>query len=245
MNYRKRIYESFVSKHWAYTHSLKEEEYELYAKSAKKRYENILLQDKGANIIDIACGGGHFLYFLQQQGYIHTQGIDISQEQLDVAEKMGVKNLQKEDFGEYLPKCLGKFDMIIANDIIEHLTKDEVLNFLDTIYNSLKPRGHILIGVPNVQCLFSGKPRYCDFTHEQGFTPGSLSQVLRICDFQNIKVYGEEPVIHDLRSFIRAMLWQIVKSILKVYLIIESGTGRGLWKKDYILEPKMFAVGEK
>ncbi len=245
MNYRKRIYESYVSKHWVYTHSLKKEEYELYAKVAKKRYKNILPKDKAANIIDIACGGGHFLYFLQQQGYIYAQGVDISQEQLDVAEKMGVKNLQKSDFGEYLLKCLGKFDMIIANDIIEHLTKDEVINFLETIHTSLKLGGNVLIATFNSKSLFSSRLRYCDFTHEQGFTPKSLSQVLRVCGFKNIKVYGEKSVIHDVRSFIRTMLWQIVKIILKAYLIIESGTGRGLWKKDYILESRMFAVGEK
>jgi 2-polyprenyl-3-methyl-5-hydroxy-6-metoxy-1,4-benzoquinol methylase len=98
MNYRKRLYENYVSTNWAYTHSLKEEEYELYAKASKKRYGGILPQDKSAHIIDIVCGGGHFLYFLQQQGYSNTRGIDISQEQLDVAEKMGVKKIQIADF---------------------------------------------------------------------------------------------------------------------------------------------------
>jgi hypothetical protein len=135
--------------------------------------------------------------------------------------------------------------MIIANDIIEHLAKDEVLNFLDSIYNSLKREGHVLINTLNSQSLFSGKIRYCDFAHEQGFTTGSLSQVLRVGKFKNITVYGEEPVIYDVRSFMRAILWQIVKSILKAYLVIESGTGRGLWKRDNILESRMFAVAQK
>lgn len=245
MEYRKRIYENYVSSHFGYMHSLKEEEYKLYAKAAKVRYKDLLPQDKSANIIDIACGGGQFLYFLQLQGYVNTQGIDISQEQLDVARKMGVKRLQKADFEEYLPDSLGKFDMIIANDIIEHLTKDEVLNFFDIIYNSLKSGGHVLISTLNSSGSFSGRNRYCDFTHEQGFTPGSLSQVLRVCNFKNIKVCGEEPVIYDLRSFIRAVLWRVMKSIIKFYLIIERGTGRGLWKKDYILESRMFVVAEK
>lgn len=245
MVYRERIYGSYVSTHWVYSHSLKKEEYKLYAKAAKKRYKDVLPQDKGASIIDIACGGGHFIYFLQQQGYSNVWGIDISQEQLDVAEKMGVNNLKKSDFVEYLSKCSVKFDMIIAIDIIEHLRKDEILSFLDTICDSLKPKGKVLIGTLNSQSLFSGRSLYCDFTHEQGFTPDSLSQVLRVCNFKNIQVYGEEPVVYDLRSFIRFILWWMVKSVLKLYLVIESGTGRGLWKRDYILEPRMFAFGEK
>lgn len=39
--------------------------------------------------------------------------------------------------------------MVIALAIIEHLKKDEVLDFLDLIYNSLVPGESILIGAPN------------------------------------------------------------------------------------------------
>ena len=94
-----------------------------------------------------------------------------------------------------------------GNYIIEHLKKDEVLDFLDMIHNSLKPKGHVLISTFNSLSLFSGSIRYGDFTHEQGFTSGSLLQVLSACHFKNIKVSGEEPVIHDARSFIRVVLW--------------------------------------
>jgi len=98
MNYRKRCYESFITTHWNYTHSLSKEEFQLYAKVSKKRFKNILPIDKASRIIDVACGSGHFLYFLQKQGYVNTQGIDLSLEQIENAKKVGVKNYKKQIF---------------------------------------------------------------------------------------------------------------------------------------------------
>lgn len=245
MNYRARCYNGFVSKHWNYSHSFSKEAYDLFAGVSKKRFKGILPDDKEARIIDIACGAGHFLYFLQKEGYTNTLGIDLSEEQLEMATKMGVKNLQKADLFEYLPEHPQSFDMIVANDIIEHLKKDEVLKFLDLIYQSLKPGGRALLATLNTQSLFGTTTLFCDFTHEQGFTPKSLSQVMRVCNFQDVVVYGEKPIVHDLRSAVRAGLWWCTKRLLKAYLTIERGTGRGMWKHDNILEPRIFAVGKK
>jgi cyclopropane fatty-acyl-phospholipid synthase-like methyltransferase len=195
--------------------------------------------------LDVACGAGHFLYFLQKEGYVNIFGIDSSQEQLDMAEKMGVKKLSKADLFEYLPNCSQRFDMIVANDIIEHLKKEEVCDFLDAIYSSLSPGGYTLISTVNAQSLLGNRIIYCDFTHESAFTPKSLSQIMRVCAFEDVKIYGEKPVIHDFRSAIRAGLWWCTKKILSSYLKIERGTGRNFWKADDIFEPRIYAVGRK
>ena len=243
--YRERCYKSFVSTHWVYTHSLSKDEYELLVKIYRERFKNILPRDKSAQIVDIACGAGHFLYFLQKEGYVNTLGIDMSDEQLAIAKKAGVVNIEKGDLFDFLKRNPGKFDVIIANDIIEHLYKDEVLDFLDTIYASLKPNRLVIIATLNAASLFGSNFIYIDFTHEVGFTPESLMQVMRLCNFMNVNVYGETPIIHDIRSFIRAVLWSIVKGIIKIYTVIERGTGRELWKNENIFEPRIFAVGKK
>lgn len=65
---------------------------------------------------------------------------------------MGITEIEKADLFEYLPRHRGKYDMIIANDIIEHLKKDEVLRFLDLIMNSLRPKGRFFYS--NTMSLF-------------------------------------------------------------------------------------------
>ncbi|KPJ69230.1 MAG: hypothetical protein AMJ45_00740 [Syntrophobacter sp. DG_60] len=245
MDYRKQCYESFISKHWDFSHSLSQQQFEHLWKIYKKRFSNILPIDKSAKIIDIACGAGYFLYYLQKEGYINACGIDFSQEQLEIAQKMGVKNIQKADIFKYLPNNKETYDMIVANDIIEHLTKDEIMEFLDLIHKALKPSGEVLISTVNAQSLLGASTVFVDFTHETGFTPVSLSQVMRVCKFEDVVVYGERPIPYDLRSTVRSILWWVVDKLLKMYVSVERGTGRGMWKCENIFEPRIYAIGRK
>jgi SAM-dependent methyltransferase len=211
----------------------------------RKLFNPFLPEDKSSSILDVACGAGHFLYYLQKEGYINTRGIDLSEEQLTVASKMGVKNLEMANLFDYLPKVPTSFEMIVGSDIIEHLKKEEVLHFLDLIYRALKNNGTALILTPNAGSLFGANMAYIDFTHETSFTPVSLAQVLRICNYEDVKVYGDAPVAYDWRSGLRSILWCMARNLLRLYLTIERGTGRGLWKESLIFEPRMFAVAMK
>lgn len=245
VDYRKRCYEVFVSKHWKNIHKLSKKEYELYSKTRRMLFKNILPCDKSARILDVACGAGLFLYFLKKEGYNNVRGIDLSEEQINVARKAGIENIEQADLFNYLPNNPNVFDLIIANDIIEHLRKDEIISFLDLVYASLKTGGKAIVSTPNVSSLFGAGLAYIDFTHETGFTPESISQVMGICNFTDIKIYGEGPVNHDFKSSIRVFLWSIAKIIQKCYLLLERGTGRDCWNQYYIFEPRMFAVGIK
>lgn len=245
MDYRERCYQNYTGSLWEHTHSLSKEEYEFFAKISRTRYKDILPKNRDVKIIDIACGGGHFLYFLKKEGYTNIQGIDLSEGQLELARKMELKNIQKADLFEYMPKHPECFDMIVANDIIEHLKKDEILKLLDIIHQSLVPGGRVLISTPNACSLLGAGLIDIDFTHEQGFTPESLRQVLIVCKFEDVSVYGEKPITHDLKSTLRAGLWWCMKKALSFYTIIERGTGRGMWKRGDIFEPRIFAVGVK
>lgn len=105
--------------------------------------------------------------------------------------------------------------------------------------------GKVLISAPNTQSLFGARLVFIDFTHEQGFTPGSLSQVMRVCNFKDVEVYGDGSVVHDWRSGLRTILWSLTKEFLKLYSVMERGTGRGTWKYQNIYEPRIFVVGRK
>jgi len=244
-DYRSRIYDSYFSTHWRYFHSDDPREYELSAKVLKKRLGAILPKNKQARVIDVAFGGGHFLYFLQKEGYTNASGIDLSGEMVQFASRMGIKNVRRANFLQFLPRHKGKFDMIVANDVIEHLTKEEVMQFLDAIHAALVPGGRVLISTLNNQCLFGSRIRYIDFTHETGFTPISIAQIMRVTGFQGMRVFGEKPVAHDIRSAIRTALWDVVDKLFRCYMVIERGTGRGFKKYRDIFEPRLFAVGEK
>jgi cyclopropane fatty-acyl-phospholipid synthase-like methyltransferase len=244
MDYRERCYAEFVSKHWNYIHVLSREEFDFHSELYSKTYLAHLPSDRQAPILDVACGAGHFLYFLKKQGFTNLAGIDISQEQLEIARKMGVSEVQKMDMFKFLAKHKGKYELIIANDIVEHLTKNEVIKFLDAVFAALRPGGRVIINTENAASLFGASRVFIDFTHEQGFTPISLSQVLRVCGFDQVRIYPNSPV-HNFSSWVRVQLWKVVEGILKMFLAIECGLGRGMKKRDILLEPRMFAVAQK
>ncbi|NTV51534.1 MAG: class I SAM-dependent methyltransferase [Candidatus Firestonebacteria bacterium] len=244
MDYRERCYGAFVSKHWNFIHVLSREEFDFHAELYAKTYLNHLPADHQAPILDVACGAGHFLYFLKKQGYTNLAGIDISQEQLEIARNMGVTEVQKADMFKFLAKHKGKYALVIANDIVEHLTKNEVIQFLDAILASLRPGGKVIINTENAASLFGSSRVFIDFTHEQGFTPISLSQVLRVCGFEGVRIYPNSPV-HSFSSWVRVRLWKVAEGILRAFLAVECGLGKGLKKRDIILEPRIFAVAQK
>ncbi|MBN1410555.1 MAG: class I SAM-dependent methyltransferase [Spirochaetales bacterium] len=244
-DFRIRCYESFFSTKWKYTHSEQQKIYSFYAKITKNHIKNILPESRTSHIIDLACGSGHFLYFLQQEGYTNYQGIDISDEMLDQCKAFGIKGCFKADVYSFLPDHQQEYDFIIANDFIEHLTKDEALKLLDLIHAALLPGGKILISTLNAMSLFGFGRLQNEFTHITGYTPQSLAQILRVCKFRDIRLFGEKPVVHDIKSAFRKILWKLMTLILRVFLTIESGTGRGMWKQNMIFEPRFFACAGK
>lgn len=203
-------------------------------------FKNYLPQNKKAKILDAGCGHGSVVYFLQQQGYENVIGIDISQEQIAVGQKLGVKNIKVADIRQYLDNYKNEFDLISLLDVLEHFDKNEILPVLGKIHKALRPGGKLMIRTTNAESIFSGIRRYGDFTHETSFTTRSLKEVLSITGFQKTNFYSVEPFVHGIKSFIRFICWKVVKVFLRTYLIIETGSpGSG------ILSQNLIAVAEK
>jgi len=188
-------------------------------------YGSVLPKEKTDKIVDIACGSGDFLSWLKNKGYNNIFGIDISKEQIERARKnIGNNEVEMRDVFEFLKDKKDNFDMIIALDLIEHLEKEEILELLRLIYEALKTSGRLLLSVPNAETLFAGSILYGDFTHEIAFTRASLSQVLRLNGFQEIKFLKTEPIVHGFKSFVRFLIWKAIKQLIKIYFLAETGS---------------------
>ena len=243
-DYKDRFYESYAKNVADIEYCWSEEEYKLYAKANSIKYRSLLPINKKARILDIACGAGHFLYFLQKEGYSNAEGIDISEEQVYIAQKMEISNLYIGDFMEYILKHPNYYDTIVASHFIEHLTKEEIIDFLEAVKSSLKNKGRIILQTGNVASLFGASHISSDFTHEIGFTPRSCLQLLKTIGFKDVDVKGIGPVAYDFRSGIRVVLWKIIRKILTFYCIVERGNQRlQKGKRQFILEAEILVTG--
>ena len=244
MNYRKIIYREYTTLVYHPMIDLSKEAYRLRAKAFRQRFSNILPTDKDAAILDIGCGVGFFLWFLQKNGFTNTSGIDVSPEQVKVADKFGVKGLHLCNWKEYLAEKSSYFDFILLDNVLEHLTKDEIVEILSMIQSSLKVSGYLYVSTPNVGSLFGIPLAFIDFTHEVYFTIRSLQQILIACGFNHIDIFGEPLISYDFFSFLRKTAFMIIKPFIKALYIVGTGGG-GRAHIPHCIEPIIAAIAKK
>jgi 2-polyprenyl-3-methyl-5-hydroxy-6-metoxy-1,4-benzoquinol methylase len=145
---------------------------------------------KNFNILDLGCGYGSFLFFLQSNGYKNVAAVDLSSEEIDICKRF-FKSYQfyKEDIFKFINDTQEKFDVIYMSHVLEHIKKENLFAFLEGVKKILKDDGIFVIIVPNSAAYFnSAANRYGDLTHEIGFTDLSLRQALKVANFSNIEL---------------------------------------------------------
>jgi 2-polyprenyl-3-methyl-5-hydroxy-6-metoxy-1,4-benzoquinol methylase len=192
-------------------------------------YLNKLIKDhfpknRSAVILDVGCGRGALIHFARKAGYTNIHGTDASPEQTSAAERLGIDGVRHGNLMKTLQSLPdGSHDVIVAFDVVEHFTKEELRYFVDQVYRVLKKGGKWIIHTPNGDSPFGGRIRYEDFTHELAFTRQSISQLLLASGFSNVTCYEDQPIPHGFKSIVRWLLWKVIRSMLRFYLAVETG----------------------
>lgn len=226
MNYKDKFYAKYVSTHLSpYKGKATSDTLKGMAIVWGKIFGRFLPENKSARIIDLGCGYGSIVWWLQKSGFTSVQGIDISAEQVEIGRSLGVTNIEQADIKEFLQDKKDSYDMIFMRSIIEHFYKQDMFEILSLCYKSLKNEGRIIIQVPNAESPFGGHTRYGDFTHEIAFTATSMSQLLRVVGFNEVHSYpyGPLPYLLDPISLLRFVLWKIIEAFYKFLLWVELG----------------------
>lgn len=158
-----------------------------------------LPEDRDANIVEIGCGNGSLVRYLEREGYKNVMGIDNSLEQVHYCKKQGILNVHKADGIDYISGKNNMYNVILGFDILEHFTKQKAFKFLSASYNALIPGGRIVLRVPNMSNIFGSRSRFMDITHEAGYTEHSLRQILAITKYINIRIIPGKPSYHIKR----------------------------------------------
>jgi len=177
-----------------------------------------------SKIVDLGCGYGAFLYALTLDGYRHVRGIDSSAEQVSAARRLGISNVEKREIMPFLAEIESEsLDVVLSFDVIEHFTKNELINLVDEVHRVLRWDGCWVLHVPNAEGPFSALIRYADFTHELAFTRVSLDQLLRASRFSKVSCFEDRPIVHGPQSAARYLLWRMIRLLLLGYSAIETG----------------------
>jgi cyclopropane fatty-acyl-phospholipid synthase-like methyltransferase len=173
----------------------------------------------------LGCGHGAAVHFVQTAGYQNVIGVDRLPEQVKEAQRLGIAGVIEGDLLETLESLSDEsVDLIVAFDVIEHFTKDELVPFVDEVNRVLSKGGKWIIHTPNGESPFAGRMRYGDFTHEQTFTRTSLEQLLIASGFSLVTCCEDAPIPHGVMSTVRWILWKIFRGGLRVFVAAETGS---------------------
>jgi len=241
-NYRTRVYSSYVTARHEALAPQTVEGLRPRAPYIKRLVQQHFPKDKSAKILDVGCGHGAILYFAQQAGFTDTGGVDGSPEQVAAAKRLGIKGVEEGDLMTTLKSLpSGAKDCIVAFDVIEHFTKNEVIDFVDEVHRVLTPGGRWIIHAPNGESIFGGRMRYWDLTHEIAYTRQSIAQLLYSSGFSDVRSFEDEPVIHGLKSLVRWILWRLIRGELRLFLAAQTGDPA----KDAIFTQNFLTVATK
>jgi len=147
------------------------------------------LPDRSQPILEIGCGGGHFLRALEKRGHTDLTGIDRTPELGRAYEGTRIR-YRAVDLDRSLDLG-GPFQAIVMNYVIEHFVSPEAV--LRACRAALAPGGRILLLTPNAHALchrvfgryWSGlhAPR-----HTQIFSPGNLRLLAEKVGFRELEV---------------------------------------------------------
>lgn len=157
--------------------------------------KDVLPSNKNSKILVLGCGVGHEVYALNKMGYRNVLGIDISEEQIEVA-KANKLNCKRADAFKFLEKSQDKFDTILAFNFIEHFDLAKAFKLCVLCYDNLTEKGRLILLTPNASNPLASHLRYADPTHEVAFTCPSITQLLtatgfKKIEFKNVKPFGK------------------------------------------------------
>jgi len=132
-------------------------------------------------ILDIGCGTGTEIKVLQKFGKITA--LDVNKQALVIAQKTGCEIIYANLEQDKLPS--GKFDVVCAFDILEHLEKD--VETLQKIYQSLQKNSLLVLTVPAFPFLFG--PHDIALSHKRRYSKKELIKKIKDANFE-IKTIG-------------------------------------------------------
>jgi len=208
-----------------------------FGKFYKRNYSKFFPEDKTARILVISCGPGYFVNLMKQEGYTRVLGIDSDEEKIGYAKKRGLNCRVERAFG-FLENNRETFDLIFAEQEINHLTKDEIVHFLKLCRANLSGGGKLIIHSLNGSNPITGSDALAqNIDHFNTFTEYSLKQLLRYSKFNNITIsplklyiFYENPL-----NYIGLAIDAILHTIMKLCFIYYG-------KKNQIFTKKLAAI---
>ncbi len=156
---------------------------------------DLLEPNPKARLLDLGCNDGTLTkQYAKRVGTDAVYGIDLDPVALKAAKRRGVRT-RRADVGRRLPYPANHFDVVVTNQVIEHLFEPD--RFVMEIFRILKPGGYAAVSTDNlaswhnVFALSLGWPAFSQHVSSQRDVGNPLSLVSgeRLPDRPHVKIF--------------------------------------------------------
>lgn len=195
---------------------------------------------RGLRIAELGFGNGSFAAWTREQGG-HWTGRESIPDLQDRARAAGFAVL---DIGQALVAGCGAgvLDLVVAFDVIEHLTLPEIRDFLADAHASLCPGGRVVLRMPSGDSPFSGAIFRGDLTHRTLLGSSAVRQLALESGFVAEQV--RPPYFPWIGNGFVATLRRILARALQfvVHPLVKHGL---MGNRDAVVSPNLVAVLRK
>lgn len=191
------------------------------------------LTSRPRRVLEIGAGAGDVVAWLRERGVDDVWGVDTAVDQLDAASALG-RDVRCSDLFEALAACDdGSLDGLVAIDVLEHLTRDELVRVATEAARVLAPGAAFLVQVPNGHALRVGPIWTGDLTHETLLSDVTLAQLFAPAGLTLESVWGVTPGYGKLSRAIRTVLWKLITVGARLVDILESGRTERVYERVF------------
>lgn len=133
-------------------------------------YRRRLLALKPGRVLDVGCGVGRSLTWLEGSGSV---GVDHNATAVQVCRDSGVEAYTSAELDPTAAPWVGSFDSLLLAHVVEHMTASEAEALIRHYLPALRPGGKVIVICPQERGQAS------DPTHVQFFDATDLDRLLR------------------------------------------------------------------
>lgn len=172
------------------------------------------------DVLEIGFGNGEFLAYARERGIL-AAGVETNDVLVDSARQAGF------DAYEALSAVPSerRFDLVVAFDVLEHMTPDTIVDVLVDLRRRLRPGGVLLARFPNGDSPFSRASQHGDVTHRTTIGSGKLRYLAQTTGFEvtycgatSLPVLGAPLNKAAYAVVARPLRWVIDKFLALLYL---------------------------
>lgn len=171
-----------------------------YKKKHRRQFDREFRDLTGANpsmsVLEIGCGTGLFLRYLEAGGYSQVAGIDTDENLLEALSGLTGSEVHIGDAQAVLAGHFAgcSFDRIVMFDVAEHINLPDLVMLLKTLRTHLADGGRLLLRVPNIESPWGLRMFFGTFDHVTPLGPGRLRELAVMTGWTCISVTPQEPV---------------------------------------------------